>query len=221
MTMPSALTTLERQLGSLLGRIALPAGPHPERAAAHPPCGESLKPGIPAAVLVPLVVAEHGVRVVLTRRNANLKNHPGQISFPGGRMEEDDADVACTALRETHEEIGVDPAHVRVIGALATCHTGTGYSVVPVMGFIPPAYPFTPDVREVAAVFDVPLQFLLDPANHKPHAYVIEGRRRHYYEMLYRGHRIWGATANMIVSLYQTLERTGVHMDINALLAQT
>jgi 8-oxo-dGTP pyrophosphatase MutT (NUDIX family) len=212
--------TLERRLTALLGRIALPTGPHPELTSKRSFPGEGGKPLVPAAVLVPLVVDERGVSVVLTLRNANLKSHPGQISFPGGRVEEDDPDVAHTAIRETHEELGVAPDHVRVIGALAPVHTGTGYSVVPVMGLIPPAYPYVPDAREVAEVFDVPLRFLLDPANHTPQAFVVEGRRRQYYEILYRGHRIWGATANMIVSLYQKLERDAVYMDINALLAQ-
>ena len=220
MTGESRPAVLERRLTSLLGRIALPTGPHPELGSGRSAHHEGTKPLVPAAVLVPLVVDARGVNVVLTLRDANLKSHPGQISFPGGRVEADDPDVAHTALRETHEELGVAPEHVRVIGALAPVHTGTGYSVVPVMGLIPPAYPYVPDTREVAEVFDVPLRFLLDPANHTPQAYVVEGRRRQYYEILYRGHRIWGATANMIVSLYQKLERDAVYMDINALLAQ-
>lgn len=219
MSLHPAPAALERQLSALLGRIALPTGPHPEIVSPNASATDGTKPLIPAAVLMPLVVDSRGVSVVLTLRNANLKSHPGQVSFPGGRVEVDDPDVAHTAIRETHEELGVEPRDVRIIGSLGPCITGTGYSVVPVMGLIPPDYPFVPDAREVAEVFDVPLRFLLDPANHTPQAYVVEGKRRQYYEILYRGHRIWGATANMIVSLYHKLERDSVYMEINALLA--
>lgn len=194
-------TELERRLFDLLLGIADPVRPHPELAA---PVARSelLKP---AAVLIPIVVGATDIQVILTVRNANLNSHPGQISFPGGRVEKTDASVADTAMREAHEELGLEPRAVRIIGSLTPCITGTGYKVVPVVGLVPPAYPYLPDENEVAEIFAAPLRHLLTPENHARCSAMFQGQRREYYEILYGNYRIWGATAQMIVDLYGRL----------------
>lgn len=155
----------------------------------------------PAAVLVPLVVRACGVTVLLTRRTDHLQHHPGQISFPGGRVEQTDASAVMTALRETEEEIGLTPEHVELLGELPEYFTGTGFKVTPVVGLVHPPFRLALDAFEVAEVFEVPLAFLLDPANHKRHSMVYRGRQREYWAMPWKGYYIWGATAGMLVSL--------------------
>lgn len=160
----------------------------------------------PAAVLVPLVEREEGLSVLLTQRTAHLSHHPGQISFPGGRLEEcDQGDAVVCALRETEEEIGLPPARVDVVGRLDDYVTGTGFRVFPVVGLIRPPFELNPDPFEVAEVFEVPLCFILDPANHQLHSRVVEGRDRAFYAMPYENRFIWGATAGMLVNLYEVL----------------
>lgn len=159
----------------------------------------------PAAVLVPIVLREPGLSVLLTRRTDHLHHHPGQVSFPGGRVEEHDASVIDTALRETEEEIGLPRRHVELLGNLPVYRTGTGFEVTPVVGLVRPPFELTLDAFEVAATFEVPLSFLLNEANHQRHAAVIRGKRREYYAMPYGEHFIWGATAGMIVSLHRFL----------------
>src|SRR5882672_707112 len=155
----------------------------------------------PAAVLVPVVRREGGLTVLLTRRTAHLNDHAGQISFPGGRAEPGDAGPAQTALREAAEEIGLEAARVEVLGELHPYVTVTGYRVTPVVGLVTPPLELRPDDFEVAEVFEVPLQFLLDPANHQRNSVVHEGRTRHYYAIPYRQYYIWGATAGMLMNL--------------------
>ena len=159
----------------------------------------------PAAVLVPVVRHENGLTVLFTRRTAHLNDHAGQISFPGGRAEPGDADAEQTALRETTEEIGLEAARVEVLGELHPYVTVTGYRVTPVVGLVTPPLELRPDDFEVAEVFEVPLQFLLDPANHQRNRVLAEGRERHYYAMPYRHYYIWGATAGMLMNFYSFL----------------
>jgi 8-oxo-dGTP pyrophosphatase MutT (NUDIX family) len=160
---------------------------------------------IPAAVLVPIVERPHGLTVLLTQRSAHLHDHANQVSFPGGRCEETDLSPVFTALRETEEEIGLDPASVEVIGQLPEYRTATGFSVTPVVGLVRPPFELKPDRFEVAAVFETPLAFLLDPANRQRRRMEVGGVVRHYYAMSYEGYFIWGATAGMLVSLQRLL----------------
>ncbi|EKV26610.1 putative nudix hydrolase YeaB [Caenispirillum salinarum AK4] len=163
------------------------------------------RPKTPAAVLVPLIQRPEGTTVLLTQRTAHLKNHAGQISFPGGRCEEVDDGPVATALRESHEEIGLAPGLVDVLGHLDDYITVTGFAVTPVVGLVAPPFDLEPDPFEVAEVFEVPLAFVLEKANHERHTYQIKGRTRAYYAMPYQGRYIWGATAGMLVNLAEVL----------------
>jgi 8-oxo-dGTP pyrophosphatase MutT (NUDIX family) len=160
---------------------------------------------VPAAVLVPLVNRAEGLQVLLTQRAAGLPDHPGQICFPGGRVEPQDGSDAAAALRETYEEIGLAPERVRVLGELATYETVSGFRVAPVVGWVDAPLVLAPDPVEVAGVFEVPLAFLLDEANHRRHASVIGELRREHWAMPYGERYIWGATAAMIRILAHTL----------------
>jgi 8-oxo-dGTP pyrophosphatase MutT (NUDIX family) len=153
-----------------------------------------------AAVLVPVVQRDDGLTVLLTRRTAHLNDHAGQISFPGGRAEPGDASAAATALRETEEEIGLAVARVEVLGHLHEYLTVTGYRVTPVVGLVTPPLDLRPDDFEVAEIFEVPLEFLLNPANHQRNSVIHEGRQRRYYAVPYRQYYIWGATAGMLMN---------------------
>jgi 8-oxo-dGTP pyrophosphatase MutT (NUDIX family) len=159
----------------------------------------------PAAVLVPLINRSAGVTVMLTQRTAHLNDHAGQISFPGGRVEQGDADRIQTALREAEEETGLDRTAIQVIGSLPDYDIPTGFRVTPIVGWIEPPVHFDPDPFEVAEVFEVPLGHFLDPANHQRHSDVVNGRRRNYYAMPYQQRHIWGATAGMLFTLYRAL----------------
>lgn len=161
----------------------------------------------PAAVLVPIVLRESEPTLLLTRRTDHLHHHPGQVSFPGGRVEEQDTSPIETALRETEEEISLARHHVELLGCLPQYRTGTGFDVTPVVGLVTPPFELSPDAFEVAEVFEVPLSFLLDEANHQLHRVEVRGKLREYYAMPYGDYFIWGATAGMIVSLYRFFHR--------------
>jgi len=161
---------------------------------------------IEAAVLVGLIPRVEGTQVLLTRRTDALRQHAGQVSFPGGRIEPDDADAIAAALRETHEEIGVDARQIRPLGFLDPLATITGYRVQPVVALLASDYVALPDPNEVADVFEVPLAFLLDPANLATHTLDFRGRPREVFEYRYPAQRIWGATASMLYNLRQRLE---------------
>jgi len=161
----------------------------------------------PASVLVPIVARPAALTVLLTLRTAHLREHSGQISFPGGRAEPGDASAEATALRETREEIGLEPQRIELLGKLSDYHTRTGFRVTPVVALVSPPFELQLDAHEVEAAFEVPLSFLLDPANHQRHAREFRGRTVHYYAMVWGEHTIWGATAGMLVNLYRHLLR--------------
>lgn len=162
----------------------------------------------PAAVLV-AVVDRREPTVILTERPKTMRKHPGQISFPGGRIEPDDDGPVGAALREAEEEIGLPPASVEVIGIADTYRTITGFEVTPVVGVVPPGLPLSPHPGEVAAMFEAPLAWLLDPERQTIRTVDWKGRERSYYEIEWEGRRIWGATAAMIVNLSRRLELVG------------
>ena len=159
----------------------------------------------PAAVLVAITDRpEPGL--ILTERAASLRKHAGQIAFPGGRVDQQDASEIAGALREAHEEIGLPPDIVDVIGTTDRYHTFTGFDIVPVLGVIPPDLPLMPQANEVADWFELPLSFALDPANRIKHAVQFEGVERHYYEIMWNNHRIWGITAAILANLSRRLD---------------
>lgn len=159
---------------------------------------------IPAAVLIGITDRpEPGV--ILTVRREHMRTHAGQIAFPGGRLDPGEDSVAA-ALREAHEEIGLEPAKVEVAGELPPYRTVTGYVVSPVIGVVPPDLPLEPHEHEVADWFEAPLAFLLDPANQVRQSALFQGRTRHYYEIVWNNRRIWGATAAVIINLSRRLQ---------------
>lgn len=171
-----------------------------------------------AAVLVPLVQREGWLSVLLTERAGHLRTHSGQIAFPGGKVDAEDPDVRHAALREAHEEIGLAAEHVEVLGELPVYVTGTAFQVTPVVALVSPAMALQPNPGEVADVFEVPLDFLMNPAHHRWHAFEWEGQWRHWCSMPYQEQRagddgqtrcveryIWGATAGMLRNFYRFL----------------
>ncbi len=162
-----------------------------------------------AAVLVPLVDRAEELTVIFTQRTATLSAHAGQISFPGGRMEPEDGSPEETALRETAEEIGLERGRIEIVGRLDTYVTRTGFRVTPVVGVVTPPFILTPDPIEVAEVFEVPLSFILDPANPERHSREFLGKPRWFYAFPYPQRYIWGATAGMLVNLRDVLGAAG------------
>ncbi|MEQ8734611.1 MAG: CoA pyrophosphatase [Rhodospirillaceae bacterium] len=159
-----------------------------------------------AGVLVPLLKRETELTVLLTRRHDDLNRHAGQVAFPGGRMDPGDADQTEAALREAEEEVGLDRKTVDILGCLDPYLTITGFEVLPVVGLISdPPQSFVPEPGEVAAIFEVPLSFLVNPVNHQKVRRIVNGLERAYYAMPYEKHYIWGATAGMIVNLSEVL----------------
>jgi 8-oxo-dGTP pyrophosphatase MutT (NUDIX family) len=159
----------------------------------------------PAAVLIGLVERPEGLSVILTRRADTLRQHTGQVALPGGRVDGDETPWAC-ALREAHEEIGLDPALVGLAGLSTTYRTGTGYSITPVVGFVEAGCVLTPNPGEVADIFETPFGFLMDPLNHEERQHQIPGGAlRRFYAMTWRDRMIWGATAGILRALYDRL----------------
>ena len=165
-----------------------------------------------ASVLIPLVMRDSGLQVLLTQRTAHLREHAGQISFPGGRAEPEDVDAVATALRETEEEVGLDRRHIEVIGQLPAYTTVTSYVVTPVVALVEPDFSLTLDSFEVAEAFEAPLHFLMNPAHHQRHSVEFDGQVRHFLSMPWQGpdssappYFIWGATAAMLRNLYRLL----------------
>lgn len=159
-----------------------------------------------AAVLVPLVDRGDGVQVLLTQRTPHLYDHGGQISFPGGRVEDGDASREATALRETEEEIGIDRARIAVLGRLPDYEIPSGFRITPIVGWLEPPVVVQPDPFEVAEAFEAPLAYFLDPANYQRREYRFRGRHRHYLAIPFEGRYIWGATAGMLYSLCRVLQ---------------
>lgn len=165
------------------------------------------RPMAAAAVLLPLVQRQEGLTMLLTQRSEQLSSHSGQIAFPGGRTDPEDPDAVATALREAWEEVGLAPQHAQVLGSLPVYTTGSAYNVTPVVALVPPQ-PLAPNPQEVAQVFEVPLAFILNPANHQRHRLFWQGREREWFAMPYNDpqgaeHFIWGATAGMLRNFYR------------------
>lgn len=183
-------------------RLAARLAGRPRRPAAPAPAAE--EPARDAAVLVPLIDRADGMTVLLTRRSERLDSHPGQIAFPGGRVDPGDRDAVDTALRETEEEVGLARARIDVVGRLDDCWTGTGFRIAPVVGVVSEPFSLgelTLDDIEVAEAFETPLAFVMDPANHIRRTAVARGMRRRFYVLPWRDRYIWGATAHMLVDL--------------------
>lgn len=161
----------------------------------------------PAAVLVPLIVRDSGITVLLTQRTAHLHNHAGQISFPGGGIDPGDADHIAGALREAEEEVGLLPTQIEVIATLPSYCTGTGFRIDPVVGLVTPPLNLKLDDFEVADVFEVPFNFLIDEANWRRDSLEFEGKQRQFWAMPWRDRYIWGVTAGMIVNLKRCLDQ--------------
>jgi len=207
---------IERLAQRQPGRRGFGGSADPAEAAAfrHAMRGDhDLNPGVPppstaltpAAVLVPLIDHPHGMSVLLTQRTAHLMAHAGQISFPGGRIEDADPDAVAAALRETEEEVGLPPDRVSVIGRLDTYVTGTGFEIAPIVGLVDPPVPISIDPFEVAEAFEVPLSFILDRRNHQRIEREVGAHNRAYFVLPYQGRNIWGATAGILVNLAEVL----------------
>jgi 8-oxo-dGTP pyrophosphatase MutT (NUDIX family) len=193
------------QAAALQQRFANPPHWHPELVIEH-----KFADRLPAhaSVLVPLVMHARPT-VLLTERTAHLSTHSGQVAFPGGKADETDADAAATALREAHEEVGLEERYIEVIGTLPTYTTGTAFIVTPVVALVRPGFVLQRNPDEVADIFEVPLDFLMNPANHRRHAFEAQGLRREWFSMPYadpaangRERFIWGATAGMLRNFY-------------------
>lgn len=160
----------------------------------------------PAAVLAPIVARAGGPTVLLTLRAAKMRSHSGQVAFPGGKIDAGEAPRAA-ALREAHEEIGLDPAHIEPLGWLDSYLTGTGYRIMPLVAVLDPGFRLKINPHEVEDVFETPLSFLMDPVNHERHQREWQGRIRQYYAMSHANRYIWGATAGILRNLYERLYR--------------
>jgi 8-oxo-dGTP pyrophosphatase MutT (NUDIX family) len=165
------------------------------------------KPLTAAAVLVPIIAHPDQLTILLTRRASHLHDHAGQISFPGGRLDPCDGSPEACALREAEEEVGLPPPVTDVVSRLDTYQTRTGFEIVPVVGIVQPPFDLKLDAFEVAEAFEVPLDFIVDPANHRRDSRIFQGAERHFWAMPYGTYYIWGATAGMLVNLSEVLRR--------------
>ena len=162
-------------------------------------------PATPAAVLIAITDRpehqEFGPGLILTQRPTTMRRHAGQVAFPGGRIDPEDSDAIDAALREAEEEVALPRAQVHIVDVLHDYRTITGFDITPVIGIIPPDLPLVAHPREVAAVFEVPLSFIFDPANRAERTIMVEGTERRYFEIMWGERRIWGATAAMLANL--------------------
>ena len=192
---------------SLRQRFALPPAWQPE--VAQEPQFFSERPPVLASVLLSIVLREQPM-VLLTERTLHLSTHSGQVAFPGGRVDPEDATPTAAALREAWEEVGLEPRFVEVLGVLPQYVTGSSFIISPVVALVQPACELRPNPHEVADIFEVPLAFLLNPAHHKRHAFEWQGVRREWFSMPYRAgskdHYIWGATAGMLRTFYRFMQ---------------
>jgi len=159
----------------------------------------------PAAVLVPIIARPAGLSILLTERQKDLNSHGGQISFPGGKVEQADNSPLEAALRETHEEVGIEQKFVELLGFCDDYQTVTGYRIVPVVGLVGDGFALQADPGEVANIFEVPFEFLMDTSNHRKDSLIWQGKRRHYFAMPFKTHYIWGATAGILKNLHERL----------------
>ena len=171
----------------------------------HAFAADVTRPGKPAAVLVPIVARAEGATVLLTQRAARLRQHSGQIAFPGGKIDPQDESPVAAALREAWEEIGLHHRHVDPLGYLDLYATGTGFRIFPLVAIVRPPFELTLNPEEVDDAFEVPLRFLMDPANHQRHTREAETGPRHFHAMPWEGRFIWGATAGMLKNLHARL----------------
>jgi 8-oxo-dGTP pyrophosphatase MutT (NUDIX family) len=198
---------LEARLRARLDPLDAPALDAPTRSDndLNPDWPEHIDATRPAAVLAPIIKRPEGWTMLFTQRAEETPAHPGQISFPGGRVQASDGAAVETALRETVEEIGLARSFIEPLGAWDRYDTITGFRITPIVGLIEPGFSLTLDPREVASVFEAPLSYLFDPANHERRSAIWRGAERHYYAMPYQGRFIWGATAGMIRALWERL----------------
>jgi 8-oxo-dGTP pyrophosphatase MutT (NUDIX family) len=203
------------QLDDIVGRLRAAASDVGVRRSGQRTRGDhDLNPGLwpdkpltSAAVLVPIVAHPDQLTVLLTRRTPHLHDHAGQISFPGGRVDACDTDPIACALREAEEEVGLPPTSTEIVGRLDTYQTRTGFEIVPVVGIVRPPFTLRPDPFEVDEAFEVPLDFIVDPANHRRDSRVFQGHERQFWAMPFGTYYIWGATAGMLVNLSEVLRR--------------
>ena len=160
-----------------------------------------------AAVLVPIIQRSDAMQILLTRRRDDLPDHSGQIAFPGGKVDANDASPLAAALRETREEVGITSEYITPLGYLDSYLTGTGFNIIPVVAMVHEGFTLEPEISEVAEIFEVPLQFLMNPENHHIHTKTIDQIEWDYYAMPYGDHYIWGATAGIIHNLYLRMSK--------------
>jgi 8-oxo-dGTP pyrophosphatase MutT (NUDIX family) len=158
-----------------------------------------------AAVLIPVVDHSDTPSVLLTQRAQNMRTHSGQVAFPGGKIDPEDGTAEVAAVRECEEETGIGPDHIEIIGRLPDYMSGMGIRISPILSVVSPGFRLQPNPHEVDAVFDVPLAFLMDQANHRRGSKVFQGKERHFYEMPYGDRYIWGVTAGIIRMMYERL----------------
>jgi 8-oxo-dGTP pyrophosphatase MutT (NUDIX family) len=189
----------------LLPAVPMPADESPGDHRLNPDFLADVTAFVDAAVLIPVVARDPEATLILTQRTANLAAHAGQISFPGGKVDAGDADPAAAAMREANEEIGLAPSSVSVVGYLAPYLSRTGFRIQPVVGRVEPGFALSVNPEEVVDAFEVPLSFLMNPANHRRGTRRFAGRDRYFYEMPFGDRYIWGVTAGILRELYEQL----------------